>query len=1175
MLAAAVAVPATLATSPAEAAKAKKKKRAKKPCSGNRTPGYVGVCKAPKVAPAPPRPPVALGVNARDPDSVVDAAGTAHIVWNQNGGDGPDVLRYCRLKRGSKSCDNPLNTRALVPVQNQEGNDPGFNEDLGGPRILAVGNEGLAFITHRYPNVTRKPDGTASSRSTYLWVSDNGGDSITGGTLAGDAEPSGGATVFTGPTGSPQIGLISDTRSEGTVFQALSPGVYSGQSALLGGIDRAYSGTLATAGGRPMTAFADQAGNTFIRRWTGAGSPADPGTWNETRTSGFDPQLAAGPSGAFLATAGSASRNSLNVRKLNDIVPGKATVLKTGAVGARDTIVDPGGKLRVAWVDRVAKVPQLLERSSSTGGQFSSERILAQAQQGLDQVDLGATDDGGGFATYVAGGSSQGYGTVFAGPFGTQRKNGKAGIGGQPGGGADPNVTTACERIAFRAVEILGGDNGCFSPVPGEKGVKVSDGTLKLNGLEIVPDPGVKIRIDTKGKKAIDTVTASGKPGKVTVQIRVKGGASPIVLFRGPLHLELPTGASGTKLATFAPGGINIKGFPVTGSFDVILKENSVEIPMEIGLPKSMLNITAGVTLRADNKNDLRVDSMHFRLPKVAIGPLNLADLDVSWTGSTDQWKGTAELNLFQVGIRVAVQFDKGAFTDGQITVTPVVFPGIKVAPDVFINNFFGRLKLTDAESFAEAGVLFGVQPVSPPSTYVVNVRGSLTARWRPQPFAFIIKGDASLGGTIPLASAQVTADLDGNFTAAGQAQFKVPLVRGSGKFDGFVSADTGKFAANIDAKVVVGEDPITVTVGTKAGFSNEAIYGCQSPIGGFKYVFAERDFTPYVFSCPGEPEVPAFVLEELRNSPEKLKQFYQQKGIPQPKPAGQQARVAQATTPGFDVPKGLTGVSVTAIGVQRAPGFTLVSPTGQRIAPAPANAAPKGAPAVYTKTFFRTIVGIRRPAAGRWRIEEAQAGSIGTVNMARELPKPTVRIKVTGKGRKRTLRYTATARKGLAIRLYERMGKGGRQIGTITKKRGTIRFRVADGRGGRRAIEAHAEQAGLPVAQTRVGTYRAPGPAVPARVRGLRAGRKGRTVTVRWRRARGATAYLVKVKVKGDGGRRVARLVTKRTLRLRRVGPKAKVTVSVTGRNAKGRMGKAAKAKAKTKKAKSRKKRR
>ena len=85
-----------------------------------------------------------------------------------------------------------------------------------------------------------------------------------------------------------------------------------------------------------MTAFADLAGNTFIRRWTGAGSPADPGTWNQTQTSGFDPQLAPARSGRSWPRR-SAARNSLQVRKLNDIAPGKATTLKTGGVRRQAT----------------------------------------------------------------------------------------------------------------------------------------------------------------------------------------------------------------------------------------------------------------------------------------------------------------------------------------------------------------------------------------------------------------------------------------------------------------------------------------------------------------------------------------------------------------------------------------------------------------------------------------------------------------------------------------------------------------------------------------------------------------------------------------------------------------------------------------------------------------------
>ena len=99
---------AATATPPVASAARGKKKKAKKPCRGNRTPGYVGVCKAPKTAPAPPRPPVALGVNAREPETVVDAAGTAHIVWNQDGGP---TGRTCCATAGSSAGRRRATTR--------------------------------------------------------------------------------------------------------------------------------------------------------------------------------------------------------------------------------------------------------------------------------------------------------------------------------------------------------------------------------------------------------------------------------------------------------------------------------------------------------------------------------------------------------------------------------------------------------------------------------------------------------------------------------------------------------------------------------------------------------------------------------------------------------------------------------------------------------------------------------------------------------------------------------------------------------------------------------------------------------------------------------------------------------------------------------------------------------
>src|SRR5690606_5127075 len=145
---------------------------------------------------------------------------------------------------------------------------PQFNDDTAGPRVLAVGDE-IALLSYRYPNVVPTPLGTSDS-NVYLWLSDDGGESFTSPGLVGDNDPSGDAIVFGNP-GSPQIGLITDTRTGGTFFQAISPGAYSGTQANLGedGPDRAYSGSLSTVDQRPVAAFADLGNRTYIRSWNG------------------------------------------------------------------------------------------------------------------------------------------------------------------------------------------------------------------------------------------------------------------------------------------------------------------------------------------------------------------------------------------------------------------------------------------------------------------------------------------------------------------------------------------------------------------------------------------------------------------------------------------------------------------------------------------------------------------------------------------------------------------------------------------------------------------------------------------------------------------------------------------------------------------------------------------
>jgi hypothetical protein len=1091
------------------------------------SPGYKGLCSNPKLGPQPVLPPIPLGDNGRSPQVLVDAAGTAHIVWNQDGGDGPDQLRYCRLKRGATACDNP--PASLAPDQPGPFNNPAFNEDIAGPRILQIAN-GLIFLTHRYPNIVPKPDGTESDRTTYMYVSDDGGQTITGPAIVGDAEPSGGAAVF--GDGS-RIGLISDTRTGGTYFQAIDPGSYTSAEANLGGNgpDRAYSGSVvpAGAGGAPTAAYADLAGTTFIRQWQGTGDIADPGTWAEGTTPGVDPRLASGPAGAYLANAPTDARDKIQVRPLNGVQVGNGPTINTGHYSARDFLEDPSGALRVGWVNGVGAGSELLESVAGSGLKFDAGNAVARADVGLDDIDLGAASDGGGFAVYTAGGSSQGYGKIFASGFGNQAPTGLPGLGNVPGGGSDPDVKTSCKQISYKAVEIR--NEFCFWPVQGKPGFKVTKGAFKLNGLEIIPDADVKVEMSTKsGPKTIDSV---GGNGKVTVQLDTPSG--PIVLWHGELHIQLPTGGAGSKLfsvdlAKFAP---KIKGFPVSGDFDLILKEKSIEIPLQLKLPSVFGGLSGSATLRADNDHGLDVDSVRFVVPKFVLGPLELDDIEAAWTGSTDTWTGGGGARFLGAGMSASVTFAGGKFQEGFLKVSPVPFPGIKIAPDVFINSVSARLHLATDTSWFEGSALFGVQPLAPPDTYVYTVRGTLRATITPK-FAMDYHGEGAISG-IPVSDAKAHGDIDGYFTASGNVMWDIEAVSGKGTFDGHFDASSGSFGGSIDSTVTIGKTP-HLDAGILLYISNEAAYGCYKSIGGFGYNFKTQEVIgPTLFSCPDEP----------------------------PAPAGKAAQV-HTSQQGFTLPAGLPSVSLKVVGTAGAPAITLVSPSGTPVPLTPADAQGAAtAPAVVSTTDTSVLIGLHNPAAGSWRIDEATPASVARVDVARERPPLDVSAKVKGHGRKRVLTYKTTRRDGLLIRFSERVGAGTHQLRAVKSGSGKFRFTAGDGPGGRRAIVAQAEQNGLPVLQQSVASYRAPGPIRP-NVRGLKARRAGKKVVVRWRRALGAKDYLVRFD--SSDGRHLLQVTSGTKARLGKVGKGDRVRVRVYGRSTHGRLGRAARAQVRAK---------
>jgi hypothetical protein len=266
-------------------------------------PSYRGLSRAPKTVRAPLPPRVVLSAAGTFPDLLVDEAGTAHIVWNEDRGELDDAAMYCRLKRGGTACDGtPI---ALTwPKGYGPGDGPEFNIDNGGPRIVRVGDQ-LVVFSKRYPTGSVKPDG-ASSSTVIAWTSGDGGRTWAGPGIVGKWDL--GQLVVLGASQDPTIlnvgvdPLCTAPGPAGLCVEAYKSGQYTAGAGNLSTVaDQNYYPGLALDRDLPVAAASDLAPRIHLRRWTGAGDPIDPATWTgEAVVDGTEPSLAGGPAGAFM-----------------------------------------------------------------------------------------------------------------------------------------------------------------------------------------------------------------------------------------------------------------------------------------------------------------------------------------------------------------------------------------------------------------------------------------------------------------------------------------------------------------------------------------------------------------------------------------------------------------------------------------------------------------------------------------------------------------------------------------------------------------------------------------------------------------------------------------------------------------------------------------------------------
>ncbi len=460
------------------------------------------------------------------PDAVVDDAGTAHIVWNENRGDAADVVVYCRLKRTAKACDT---TAQLSWVKAYgTGDDPKFNIGSA-PKIVVVAGR-LVVFSHRYPTSGEKPDG-ASSSTVVAWSSADGGTTWTPNpavvgrsiidqliTIGNPANP----TVLA-------FGVDPLCQAPGPAsacVAALSPTAYNGTAGnLTTGRDQNYYASITVdERGLPVTSVEDLNYDTFVRRWTGVGSVQDPSTWTAPSVFGADQSgIAGGPAGVYLMAKPKAGFGAYVVRRLNAGAGGGYTAGAGPAISpAADNVLgrlhqDESGRLIAVWQQRNVGVQLRTTdcRAAATPTFLRGGTLAAGGDNG--QFSIGAAVDGGGVVAFNRSGGINGEGQIAVAPFGSRALTGAPGLGNLAGGGVKQGLSLADPQ---RGPTVRGTVTGVPACATVRVDVLNAAGRLPAYGTATIrPAAGqtasFAIRLNFRGRLALT------RAGRITVTVRL------------------------------------------------------------------------------------------------------------------------------------------------------------------------------------------------------------------------------------------------------------------------------------------------------------------------------------------------------------------------------------------------------------------------------------------------------------------------------------------------------------------------------------------------------------------------------------------------------------------------------------------------------------------------------
>ena len=671
-----------------------------------------------------------------------------------------------------------------------------------------------------------------------------------------------------------------------------------------------------------------------------------------------------------------------------------------------------------------------------------------------------------------------------------------------PGAGTTGRSITKLVRIRENCDRTFRGDYldvrsaGCM--VRRGSTYEATNSEVRVNGLIIKPAD------DSRPTLVIDPAAKTIKGRSLTMPFVVAADTDPdIPIYAGPISWTFDEGSGARKIIGFDVSGIPVlKSLPITGLEASFTKNGDTVLKPTLRLSFWPFNhfgaITSTATFVVDNDNPADFSGLEVKLAQVNALALELKDVRLKWQqGGT--WSGSAKLVVnfskkYTVGAGFGIK--EGEFDYLRGSVSGINSP---IGAGIFLQSLGFEVKRSPLTLSGSIGLTGGPKVAG---RSAVAIGGTLKAVLD-DPFVVEVNGNLKIADEFSLADAFVRYTSTGLFQFGGKVGFDIWRLELSGSIDGWVDGlDAFNVEGSIDACLDVwGPNPCG---NAKVLLSSKGIAGCVGVYG--YYVGAGA-----IWALP--PDFDAFTGCDLAPYRE-IK----------PSAAGRVRAAAQLVR--TTLPKGLPSAAweVTADGAPV--GVTLIGPGGQAVT------VSRDVPVVQNDTFYAqlredgtTFVLVNKPAAGLWTLSDDGVARVVKVREARGLPKVSVDASVGGRGRARVLRWRLRPIKGQRVTFAEIGTDVRNAIVSTSSRRGSVRFRPADGPAGRREIVAIVEQDRQPRTTQTVASYRAPGPLRPGRPRALRLRRSGSRVVVSWRPRPSGFRHALYFQL-GDG-RRLVRIVS------------------------------------------------